>query len=239
MIFTVKNCSVLSALATATVAFTPQASHAATLFAGSADGVFGDPSTNALQNVFSGVDTNTFTTGNPLGTSSPNTFSVDGLSFSAEAGTLFSVANLTYTNGATVVGSNVSSVALDLTLDFATPSGIEEVTFGLDFDLVDLTTNTTGDPVLDADTLSISNVASSFSFDVGGEEFTLDLVGFSTDAGSTIDNTFTLAEGATTEAQLFGVITAPDSPSAGIPEPATIIGSLVALGLTRMMKRKS
>ena len=207
-----------------------QVANAAT-FEGTASATFGTPTPDTGGVVFSGVGTNTFSSGSPVGLSTSNIFVVDGLAFSTVEDTPFAVANLTYTNGVTSNGTNIDFVPADLSLDFSTPSGVSEA-FTFTFDL-DVTPNTTGDPVLDADTLSVIDVFSTTSFEVAGELFTLELLGFSTDGGTVIDNVFTLPEDATTTSQLFARITAPPQ---GVPESSP--AALVFLGLGAMFASK-
>lgn len=204
----------------------------AAMFVGSTSAEFLTPSPTGGGIVFGGVGTNVFTTGSPLPGASTNIYQVDGLLFDTEANTQFAVANLTYTNGITITGSTVSSVPLDLTLTFTQPSGLEE-TFEFTFDF-NFTPNTTGDPVLDADELNIANVFSTTNFNIDGTIFTLRLLGFSSDGGNTIGSTFILPEDATTQSSLFATITE----SVPVPEPSSILGTLVVGGAMTFMKRK-
>lgn len=204
-------------------------------FQGSASAEFGTP-TPTTGVTFSGVGTNTFTTGAPFSSSdSPNIFEIEGLSYLTSEDVAFAIANLTYTNGVTSVGTNVDSVPIDLTLSFTTPEIFAE-TFTFSFNL-DVTHNTTGDPVLDADTLTIVDVFSTTIFEIAGESFTLELLGFSSDGGVTIENQFTLPEDAMTESQLFAKISAP---SQEVPEPSGLLGllSLGVLSSGSALKRK-
>lgn len=185
-------------------------------FEGAATATFGTPNPD-FGVEFTGVGTSVFTTGEALSGSSNNVYAVDGLSFSTTEDAQFAIADLSYTNGTTTSGSTVDTVPLDLTLDFTNPSGLSETfTFTFDFNF---TPNLTGNPVLDGDTLSVMNVFSNTSFDVGGEPFTLEILGFSNDGGATIGNVFNLPEDDTTAAQLIGQITtAPTSVTPPTPD---------------------
>ena len=201
----------------------------AALFEGSSSATFGTPDSTG---VYTGVGTNTFTTGSSLPSSSSNIFTVDGLSYSTSEDALFAIADLTYTNGRTYSGSVVDTVPLDIALDFTTPTGISEL-FTFTFDL-NVTPNTTGNAVLDADTLNILNVISSTNFLVASDLFTLQLVGFSDDNGTTISNTFTLPEDETVTSQLYGIITLANNQ---VPTPATLL--LFVTGLVSLLRFKN
>ncbi|NEP61836.1 MAG: PEP-CTERM sorting domain-containing protein [Symploca sp. SIO2G7] len=220
----------VSALTLVTLVSTTQVAKGIS-FQGMATSTFGTP-TPSTGVVFSGVGTNTFSNGTPVTGSSANIFTVDGLNFSTTENTQFAVADLTYTNGQTVTGTNIDTVPVTLSLDFITPS-ISSQSFTFTFDL-DLTPNTTGDPVLDADTLSVVDVFSTTNFNVGGDLFTLKLLGFSNDSGATINNVFTLPEDATTTSQLFASITA--ATPQGVPEPS--LTALLLLGAGAMVRGK-
>jgi hypothetical protein len=206
----------ISVLTLLSLLSTTQIAKAAT-FEGSASAVFGTPTPNSGVE-FSGVGTNVFSTGEIFDSSSTaNIFAVDGMDFSTTEENQFAIADLSYTNGVTATGSTVDSVPLDLTLDFTTPSGLSETfTFTFDFNF---TANTTGDPVLDADNLSILDVFSSTNFEVEGQLYTLELLGFSNNDGATISNSFTLPEDATTTSQLLGRISPPDGSPNPDPDP--------------------
>lgn len=214
-------------------------------FEGAATATFGTPSPDfGVQ--FTGVGTNEFSTGESFAGSSSNIYSVDGLNFSTTEDSQFAIADLSYTNGQTTLGSTVNTVPLDLTLDFTNPSGLSE-TFTYTFDF-NFTPNNTGNPVLDGDTLSVTDVFSNTSFDVGGESFTLEILGFSNDGGATIGNVFNLPEDDTTTAQLIGQITTPPTPvtpptpdTATTPEPVSssallLLGTGVIVGWKKKKK---
>lgn len=215
----------VSSLALSTLVGMGQMAEAVT-FEGTASATFGTPTSSTGSAVFSGVGTDTFTSGVPsLPADSSNIFTVDGLPFSTLADTPFAVADLTYTNGVTLTDTDVDSVPVELLLDFNAPDTFSEA-FTFTFDL-DVTLNSTGDPVLDADTLTVPDVFSTTTFTLGSELFTLEILGFSTD-GVTINNVFTLPENATTTSQLFASITAPP-PAQDVPESSP--AALVLLGV--------
>ena len=197
-------------------------------FSGSATGSFGtpDPAENNT-----GVGTNEVRFGD---VANPNVLRLDGQSFSAEDDAPFAVSGLTYTNGLSNFGS--VSIPANVTMDFSSPTGLSR-TFNFTFQLT-ATDNLTGDPVVDADTLVVSNAISSTTFTVDGQELTLKLLGFSTDSGQTLTTSFTLPENQTVQSQLIGQITAPEpgGPGAPIPEPATVALWVLGVGLLTAKK---
>lgn len=99
------------------------------------------------------------------------------------------------------------------------------------------------------------NMFSNTSFDVGGDFFTLEILGFSDDGGATIGNVFNLPEDDTTAAQLIGQITTappsitpptPDTPdtltpdTAKTPEPVSNLALLLlGTGVTMGCKKRN
>lgn len=217
----------LSSGALLTLVSASQVAKAAT-FEGTASAIFDTPTPDTGV-VFFGVGTDTFGSGDPfIPSDSGNILVVDGLDFSTTASTPFPVADLSYTNGVTFADTDVDTIPVDLTLDFDAPSGVSEI-FTFTFDL-GITPNFTGDPVLDADTLSVIDVFSTTTFDVGGELLTLQLLGFSSEGGAVIDNVFVLPENSTITSQLFASITAP-LPSQDVPENRPAALTFFGLGV--------
>ena len=84
-----------------------------------------------------------------------------------------------------------------------------------------------------------SFVAAS-NFNVGGTDYTLELIGFSQDGGATVVNEFRLPENEiNTTTAAFGRITAAP-PATAVPEPSSNVGllALSVLGTGAMLKRK-
>jgi hypothetical protein len=178
-----------------------------------------------------------FNWGMPATTDFDNQFSFDGYSFSdVEESTPFSIGSFSYRNGSTYFSSGIEGVDLSLELEFSDPE-ITARTFNFGF-MITNTINSTGDAVLDGDIVSVTNTYTPTTFNYSGIEYTLNLLGFSSDEGTTIRTDFSSAEGAVQEAQLYAQIT---SDIQSIPEPG--IFSLLALGLltlggTALTRRK-
>jgi hypothetical protein len=205
----------------------------AQFFVGSSSGTFGTPTPTTA--TFTGVGTNTFTwgVGNP-----PNSLNFEGSSFSTNSNQRFSIGDLTYFNGSISAGTEADSVPLNILLSLTNPTGINE-TFVFDFDIINTPNN--GTPEQNADFVFPVSVIPSQSFNVGGTDYTLELLGFSQDGGVTVENEFRVLEGATTTAVLFGQITvAPPNPTE-TPEPSAMIGLLAvgSLGMASKLKKKS
>jgi hypothetical protein len=174
------------------------------------------------------------------GTTLDNQFTCDGLgsdggAWSAGMGEAFKIASFTYRNGSTFYG-DLQSVDLLLGLAVGGASG-----YSGDFPYLMLTTNTpneTGDPVLDGDIVSIfGNGLTSGAFSFDGVDYTVRLLGFSTDGGQTLTEGFRSPEGANVSAGIYAQIQVQ-----AVPEPGTLAlvgcGVLCLLGSRRKSGRK-
>ena len=143
--------------------------------------------------------------------------------------TLFKLGDLRHYNNPIQSGSAASSVDLGLltTVSGAIPAS---QTFAFRF-LIDETPNAEpcvypsdpGNPCADA--ITFQNLDITSSFDIGGISYTVELIGFSSDGGTTLLNRFISQEGATNVAGLYGVVTEAHR----VPEPASL--ALVAMAL--------
>jgi hypothetical protein len=191
----------------------------AVTFAGTTIATWGTPSP-ATGVTFSGVGTNIFSTG----TGQPNVLKFTGSAFSVPVDNLFKIGDLDYFNGITNLGSNVTSVPLNLQLGFSNPSGVtENFTYGFRFDI---TTNT-GNREADADSLVPLTTSALGSFVADGLSYTLQLGGFSQDGGATIVPSFKAYESESTKGSLYAKITRDTRPTPnGVPEPGVLLGLL-------------
>ena len=215
---------------------------AATTFTGTSSATFGTP-TAGFGSVYSGVGTNDFTMGVPVDdTALNNRYLIDGVSFSTDADTTFAVAGLTYRNGRTRTGTDVTSVPVDLLLAFTSPGGIGNQAFNFNFQF-NITPNSV-DPITDTandDLLTVQNVQSSTVFTYLGNTYTLRLLGFGSNANQ-LTSTFRLPEDQTTQSTLWATISAPiePPPTNAVPLPPAAwagLGMLALFGAQKSFRR--
>jgi hypothetical protein len=147
-----------------------------------------------------------------------------GAGFSADAEQSFDIGHFTYYNGSTYNYPQESSVDLGLALTLTSPIA-NTSTFSYNFG-IDITPNTTGNPVLDGDIVTITDGLTSTTFTVGDTIYTLALNGFSTDGGQTFTSQFLSPEETTANADIYATIT---TNLVSVPEPSTM--GLVAMAL--------
>lgn len=211
-------------------------------FAGKSQGEWGMPVTPSPTSVISisshnGGTNNRITWGTAGMGSFSNYVQFNGASFDTTENNIFKIGDLFYRNGSTFVETNFDGdFPLGLALSLTLPLESKE-TFSFLFNILN-TENTTGDPVLDGDRLRFSTAGvTSHTFNYQDVDYTLQLIGFSTDGGETILSEFNSPENSIAKASLYGKITAAPNPSS-IPEPASLAGlSLVFFYLARQ-KRK-
>jgi hypothetical protein len=127
----------------------------------------------------------------------------DGSRFTTGLGTLFSLGKLQYRNASTLNGFE-GAFPLRVSLLFESPTA-QQQSFQFQF-RVNNTLNLTGDPVLDGDRLTFTTADPEQTVTFGGTEYSLQLIGFSPDAGTSIVREFNAPEGAIENAFLFGLI---------------------------------
>lgn len=234
----------LFTVALSTTALLDAASQAQALtFTGKSSGKFGAPLTPDSTSVFSITNQNgetnnrlTWGTSNSTGTkvdAGSNYVEYDGLGFSTAVDQAFNVGNLTYFNGSTY-NSFDGDFPLAISLNFTSPGGINSSDYNFKFNILN-TPNNTGNPVLDGDKLRFSADLSPQTFSYSGVNYTLQLIGFSQDAGKTILKEFNSPENSTARASLYAKITA--APTKSVPEPGTMAG-MGLLGLYFVARRQ-
>lgn len=210
------------------------------VLSGSINSSWGIPTPGSIntESVYTGVDTNVFTWGDPtlFEGASANQLVFEASSFSTDAGSLFKIGDLTYGNGTVLLGTSVESVPLNISLSFSEPPEINEV-FEYGFFLQN-TPNLSNDPELNADFLFVIENDVKRNFKYRGDEYTLSLAGFSQDNGKMRVNEFRVLEGEKTTASVFAKIDKVTFSKQEIPEPGFGVG-LSVLGFYLISRRKA
>ena len=176
----------------------------------------------------------TFNWGTPATTNFDNQFTFDGIGSDGGSGwsaldeTAFLIGDFDYRNGSTYNSVGIDGVDLSIDLAITSPLALID-TFAFDFSITN-TPNNTGNPVTDGDIVTVSSAFSPTVFNYLGTNYTLELLGFSTDGGSTIATDFSSPEGAQTAAGVYGRITQ------NVPEPSIL--ALMGIGLLGFMSRR-
>ena len=222
---------------------------AATFFMGGSTGEFGtpvvDPSVDT-EATFSvqkpDAETESFVSGEAGDGSMPNKLTFTKKSFSAIPDQIFSVGNLSYLNGQTFSGTNVSSVPISINLSLLEPTKTQQQ-FEYSFTF-NLTPN--ADISTSADSLTISKNPAPQTFTLAQETYSVKVLGFSPDNGVTFIRRFQVPEDQAIDSTLFAQIkqeeSIPNSPAqptdpTDVPEPAFLSG-LMVLGGTILLKKK-
>ncbi len=189
-------------------------------FQGTSSGKFTNPAGRSGM-VTTGAGTNHFTWGTPThvnGHDTASSFKYDGKHFAVNENDRFVFGTLTYFNGTISRGTGAKSVDLDVSLDFVSPSGIDE---NFIFDLGLINTTNTKNANRSADIVNVGSSRSYNFFSASGVDYTLEFLGFSNLAGAgfVVGNSFRVLENETARIDLVGRITS--SPSA-VPVPAAV-----------------
>ncbi|MBW4643834.1 MAG: PEP-CTERM sorting domain-containing protein [Goleter apudmare HA4340-LM2] len=222
---TLSSCSIITLTA---FGFLSQA-QAATV-SGKSSGRWVNPTVenSDVQLVNTGVGTNSFTWGEPVPGTPDNQLVFTGNSFLADIGSWFEIGNLTYRNGTVYADTGVDKVTLNLDLYFD-----DQVPFSKVFPISFQLENTLNDSNIDlkdprnADYVEWANFLAEPSFTIAGNTYTLELGGL----GQDNQNKLTVLEGDEISAAFYARInTSPPQsgvPSKDVPEPTSIIGSLL------------
>ena len=221
---------------------------AATFFMGGSSGEFGapvvDPSVDT-EATFSvekpNSETDSFISGEPGEGSMPNKLTFTKKSFAAIPDQIFSIGSLSYRNGQTFSGTNVSSVPISINLSLSEPAQTQQFEYSFMFNL---TPN--ADASSSADSLTISENPAPQTFAIAQEIYSLKVLGFSPDSGVTFTRRFQVPEDQAIDSTLFAQIkregSVPESPMqptnpTDVPEPAFLSG-LAVLGSAILLKKK-
>jgi len=208
-------------------------------FSGSSTGTWGKPipgSINTNPVYPKDVVSNIFTWGKPnVAGTSPNKLIFEGNSFAGNVGSLFKLGELTYFNGTVDLGTSVESVPLNLLVSLTDPVAKSEV-FNFDFRLE----NTINSPDIkddaSADSVVVINNFGERNFIFDDQEYTIELTGFRKEGQSTDTSKFSVKEGETTRAALYGRMTTRPL-SKKVPEPSAIAG-FCALSIYLITRKK-
>lgn len=172
-----------------------------------------------------GLNTNRVSWGEP-GFDRSSAFVFDGASVDAPLdGSLFALGDFTHENFP-IFPPAIQSADLGISIDFVS-EGINQM-FNYTFEL-DETPNITGSCVYPGitvcpDRVTIPNASSTETVELGGIEYVLAIVGFSTDGGTTITDGFITEEDSDNVATLYARLVEHQ-----VPEPGVL--SLIGLGL--------
>jgi hypothetical protein len=230
-------------------ALLPSSKAWATTFTGSSNGTFGTPviDTAIDSNATFSIEkpdsqTESFILGEPGNGSVPNKLTFAGTTFSTVPEQIFSVGSLSYLNGQTFSGTNVSSVPLSVAFNFLQPAMAQQK-FEYNFTF-NLTPNT--DQSSSADSLTLSNNPAPRTFEIEQAKYSLEVLGFSLDNGTTFTQNFQVPEDQVANGLLFAQIklasmsngpTEPNTPT-DIPEPA-MLQALMLLGVTTLLMKRT
>ncbi len=165
------------------------------------------------------------------------TFASGGFSDIME-NTAFAIGDFYYQNGSTFYSTGINGVKLSINLTLTAPV-VEEVIFDCNFALIN-TPNRTGNPYIDGDIVTVATTASPVTFTYLGNDYALNLLGFSSDGGTTIRTDFSSPEGMSQTAQLMASIVTAEP--ANIPEPGILslfILGLSSIGSLALLRRKN
>jgi hypothetical protein len=215
----------------------------AVTFSGIASGQWTNVVSTASDDIYGVVNndigsTAVFSWGASNQSSTPSVFTFDGVGsdgdpgWSASSETPFSLGDFSYYNGSSSNATGVDGVTLDVLLTVISPLSDSE-TYAFDFTLVNTTNHTPPDPVADADIVTSNNAFSATTFTYGGVNYTLELLGFSSDGGTTIRTDFSSPEGGWANADVYARIT---SQVPNVPEPTTMV--LLGLGFASLALRR-
>ena len=180
----------------------------------------------------------TFLWGEPGPNSMQNSLTFSGTQFETNLDQTFSVGTLSYLNGQTFEGTNVTSVPLEVSFDFIEPAG-QQVQAAYQFGF-NLTPN--DEAANSADRLTVMKQPDAQTFTIADQSYQLDLLGFSRDNAVSFADSFLVPEDSVAQSTLFARIRLaasstpnPESPVA-VPEPSMMMG-LLALGGYCLRKR--
>jgi len=174
-------------------------------FKGSVNGVWVDPVPSGDKPYFDGVGENLFYHGTASNeNTSSDSVQFIGNNFIVPSEKPFDIGIIAYHNGTISKGTNATSVKLRLNIELQDPKVIQcNFSFQLNFNPVE----ETDDPWESADYVNFPNTFPKELITIDGIEYTLEIIGFSKDNGTTYVNQFRVLENYTMSAKLYGWIT--------------------------------
>ncbi|AFY33844.1 choice-of-anchor K domain-containing protein [Calothrix sp. PCC 7507] len=237
---TLSSCSIMT---TAALGFSTQAQAATVSGESSATWVNPtlDNSNSDVNLIYTGVGTNTFTWGEPTTGTPNNQLVFTGNPFLANIGSWFQIGNLKYQNGTISAFTGVDNVTLNLDVRFDGQVAFSKV-FPVLFSLENTPNNNPDlkDPS-NADYVKLATYFANPNFTLAGNNYTLELGGFSQDSQTRIS----ALEGEEISADIYARINdadvppgvPPSAPLEAVPEPSTIISSLL-VGIFLIYRQK-
>lgn len=132
--------------------------------------------------------------------------------YSAKLGKAFSLGAFEYVNRSVHFAEGVTGV------DFSVDVGFKNIALTKPFSYHISIDNTPDSPADMPDMISLTDTPSPFSFISGGNAYQFSLLGFSLDHGASFENSFSVNEGRSIKAALYGRF---DPATASIPSPTT------------------
>ncbi|BBD53089.1 peptidase-like protein [Planktothrix agardhii NIES-204] len=198
---------------------------------GQATNTWGTPNKGSFSDpIFKGVGTDTFNWAESVDPALPtNGLSISSLPFDVSFNKPFEVGMLSYFNGSIWMDTAVESVPLQIQLDLDSPT---DQTKNFKFDLkLETVADCSPDPEDWKDFVYFPDVLPNETFDYGGKKYTLEVLGFSKDGGTTLENRFRVQEQEADSAGLYAKITEvkkqlPDGDKNAQTDGATLIGDI-------------
>jgi hypothetical protein len=145
-----------------------------------------------------------------------------------ELGDAIEIGQLSHFNHEIWDGGSPTEAYLQLVVDFTTPDGPLSQTFNFTFG-VDETLGV-GNP----DIISFPNAMAAESIDIGGNLYTLELLGFGASPDNLVDQFVSVENGQVNSTLLWGRITAQPA----VPVPGAVLLSSIGLGLVGYLRRR-